>query len=1218
GVYLDTLTAVNGCDSIIVLDLLVKDLFQDTTIAEVCFGDSIMWNGAFFDTTGIYIDTLTAANGCDSVIVLDLFVKEIFQDTTVAEICFGDSLQWNNAFFDTTGVYLDTLTAANGCDSIIVLDLLVKDLFQDTTIAEVCFGDSIMWNGTFFDTTGVYIDTLTAANGCDSVIVLDLFVKDIFQDTTVAEICFGDSLQWNNAFFDTTGVYLDTLTAANGCDSIIVLDLLVKDLFQDTTIAEVCFGDSIMWNGAFFDATGVYIDTLTAANGCDSVIVLDLFVKEIFQDTTVAEICFGDSLQWNNAFFDTTGVYLDTLTAANGCDSIIVLDLLVKDLFQDTTIAEVCFGDSIQWNGAFFDTTGIYIDTLTSTNGCDSVIVLDLFVKDIFQDTTVAEICFGDSLQWNNAFFDTTGVYLDTLTAANGCDSIIVLDLLVKDLFQDTTLAEVCFGDSIQWNGAFFDTTGIYIDTLTAANGCDSVIVLDLLVKEIFQDTTVAEICFGDSLQWNNAFFDTTGVYLDTLTAANGCDSIIVLDLLVKDLFQDTTIAEVCFGDSIQWNGAFFDTTGIYIDTLMAANGCDSVIVLDLFVKDIFQDTTVAEICFGDSLQWNNGFFDTTGVYLDTLTAANGCDSIIVLDLLVKDLFQDTTIAEVCFGDSIQWNGAFFDTTGVYIDTLTAVNGCDSVILLDLFVKEIFQDTTVAEICFGDSLQWNNAFFDTTGVYLDTLTAANGCDSIIVLDLLVKDLFQDTTIAEVCFGDSIQWNGAFFDTTGIYIDTLTAANGCDSVIVLDLFVKEIFQDTTVAEICFGDSLQWNNAFFDTTGVYLDTLTATNGCDSIIVLDLLVKDLFQDTTIAEVCFGDSIMWNGAFFDTTGVYIDTLTSTNGCDSVIVLDLFVKDVFQDTTIAAICFGDSLQWNGAFFDTTGMYIDTVTAMNGCDSVIILDLTVNEVFRDTSFEAICFGDTLAWNGFMLDSTGVYVDTLTSNAGCDSIVVLDLMVNEVFRDTSFEAICFGDTLAWNGFMLDSTGVYVDTLASNVGCDSIVILDLMVNEVFRDTSFEAICFGDTLAWNGFMLDSTGIYVDTLASNAGCDSIVILDLMVNEIFRDTSFEAICFGDTLAWNGFMLDSTGVYVDTLASNAGCDSIVVLDLMVNEIFRDTSFEAICFGDTLAWNGFMLDSTGIYVDTLASTAGCDSIVVLDLMVNEIFRDTSFEAICLGDTLDWNG
>jgi hypothetical protein len=70
------------------------------------------------------------------------------------------------------------------------------------------------------------------------------------------------------------------------------------------------------------------------------------------------------------------------------------------------------------------------------------------------------------------------------------------------------------------------------------------------------------------------------------------------------------------------------------------------------------------------------------------------------------------------------------------------------------------------------------------------------------------------------------------------------------------------------------------------------------------------------------------------------------------------------------------------------------------------------------------------------------------------------------------------------------------------------------------------------------------------------------------------------------------------LISAAGCDSIVTLDLTINPTLYGQTTITICDHQApYFWNGSPYAVSGIFVDTLISATGCDSIVTLNLTVN---------------------
>jgi len=64
-----------------------------------------------------------------------------------------------------------------------------------------------------------------------------------------------------------------------------------------------------------------------------------------------------------------------------------------------------------------------------------------------------------------------------------------------------------------------------------------------------------------------------------------------------------------------------------------------------------------------------------------------------------------------------------------------------------------------------------------------------------------------------------------------------------------------------------------------------------------------------------------------------------------------------------------------------------------GCDSVITLNLTVNQPSNAVIADTICAGASYVFNGLSIGTSGVYSDTLLNYVGCDSIVTLNLHVS---------------------------------------------------------------------------------------------------------------------------------------------------------------------------------------------------------------------------------
>jgi len=166
-----------------------------------------------------------------------------------------------------------------------------------------------------------------------------------------------------------------------------------------------------------------------------------------------------------------------------------------------------------------------------------------------------------------------------------------------------------------------------------------------------------------------------------------------------------------------------------------------------------------------------------------------------------------------------------------------------------------------------------------------------------------------------------------------------------------------------------------------------------------------------------------------------------------------------------------------------------------------------------------------------------------------------------------------------------------------------------------------CIGDgySVEVNGNVYDeSTPTGIETLIGNTGCDSIVSINLLFNESLSGAEEYEGCNGDgySVEVNGNVYDeSTPLGIETLISSAGCDSIVSINLLFNESFsREEKYEG-CKGDgySIEVNGKVYDeSTPLGIETLISSTGCDSVVSIILVFNESLSGEEEYEGCNGD------
>jgi hypothetical protein len=195
-------------------------------------------------------------------------------------------------------------------------------------------------------------------------------------------------------------------------------------------------------------------------------------------------------------------------------------------------------------------------------------------------------------------------------------------------------------------------------------------------------------------------------------------------------------------------------------------------------------------------------------------------------------------------------------------------------------------------------------------------------------------------------------------------------------------------------------------------------------------------------------------------------------------------------DTNILTETACESYQFGEDLLTESGQYIGDYVNQAVCDSLVILNLTINASSTSTFTETAC--NEYDFLGTLLTATGIYNETITNSVGCDSLVTLNLTINESTASTLTETAC--GEYDFLGTLLTMTGTYDETLTNAVGCDSLVTLNLTINEPTTSTLTETAC--GEYDFLGTLLTMTGIYDETLTNAVGCDSLVTLNLTIQE--------------------------------------------------------------------------------------------------------------------------
>jgi dienelactone hydrolase len=306
--------------------------------------------------TTVFTVTVTGANGCTSTAseTQTVFAPPIATIGGPGTICLGGTATltatggsqyaWNTGSTATSinvspavaTDYSVTATDANGCTGSAAVQVSIGQQTTASVQAAICSGDVYLFDGQNLSQPGTYTATFQGANGCDSVVTLQLAVNQPGTASAQGSFCTGGTYDFLGQTLSAAGTYTATFTAANGCDSIVTLELTELLPSAGTEQAAVCAGENYAFNGQTYAAAGTYAVALTAANGCDSVATLVLTIDplpspaislngqtlETGSYTAYAWYVGGVLVPGANAQTyvpGQNGVYTVVVTDANGC-----------------------------------------------------------------------------------------------------------------------------------------------------------------------------------------------------------------------------------------------------------------------------------------------------------------------------------------------------------------------------------------------------------------------------------------------------------------------------------------------------------------------------------------------------------------------------------------------------------------------------------------------------------------------------------------------------------------------------------------------------------------------------------------------------------------------------------------------------------------------------------------------------------------------------------
>lgn len=897
-------TAANGCDSTHQISLAVEETYHESTKVILCAGETVAIDGLEVAQNGFFQRDYTAINGCDSVIMIEVQVVEpikTFQHITLCEQEALDLFGEESAF---PSDYTETFTAQSGCDS---MNYVSYDIRMGQEVEEyftICGTDRLIVEGNEITESGRYSQIYSAANGCDSTHITYVTVLDIPYSEVNYELCAGESIDVFGTMINSAGIYSAVLADVNGCDSFHTVTVFVKELQTTNEIKTICEGESVTVFDKLVTSNDIISKTFSGTNGCDSVHSIQVTVLEEVQTSGIIAICEAECIELYGATVCADKVYEQTFTAFMGCDSThtLLLELLTpQEIVQEYSL---CVGDSLPVFDSFIKEAGTFSQAFTGSNGCDSMHTFIVTQPSINEVVESKIICEGESHSQFGENYATTGRYEASFTAMNGCDSTHVLELTVLTQTFAAETYSLCAGESLLIFGDSISKPGIISQVFTAANGCDSTHTVTVFVKEAEATNEVMTICAGETVTLFGQLVTADDIVSKTFSATNGCDSVHTIAVNVLEKVATSATTAICEVECIDLYGAKVCLDKVYEQTFTAFSGCDSTHTLLLEVLTPQEIVQEYSLCVGDSLAGFDSFIKEAGTFSQVFTGANGCDSMhtfVVTQTSVKRIIESKTI---CAGETHIQFGESYAATGTYEASFTAMSGCDSIHILELIVLEQTFAEETYELCAGETLLVFGEEVSEAGILSKTFTSDSGCDSTHIVTIFVKETQTTNELITICEGETVTLFDELITSDAIVSKTFSGASGCDSTHTIEVRISTKMTTEATTSICATTCIDLYGATACANKVYQQTFTASSGCDSVHTLFLITTNQQETRASYTLCLGDSLAAFGNFIKEAGEFSESFTSSTGCDSMhtILID-FTEEIMPNITTSPSC---------------------------------------------------------------------------------------------------------------------------------------------------------------------------------------------------------------------------------------------------------------------------------------------------------------------------
>jgi gliding motility-associated-like protein len=999
---------------------------------------------------------------------------------------------------NTTTTYYATVFNFCGSDTADVVVNVAANTTNSVQLA-ACAGQSVQYNGVPLNAGSSSTFTFNSSSGCDSVVTVTVATLPNASGTLALTACQGKTASFmgqNLAIGSSTQFHL---TAFNGCDSLLTVNVTGLPVFNSNLTLKACAGDSASYNGQMIPAGTSQNFVLTAANGCDSTVHVTVQTLPNYASSLSLQTCPGTTVTYAGQQLMPNTTTPITLTAFNGCDSVVTVTVNELAVLTSSLNVEACTGTSFTYNGQQLAPGSVTDFTFSTASGCDSVVTVTVTEVSAFQQDLSFDACTGTTVTYNGQNLQPGSVTDFNFTTAAGCDSVVTVTVVELPTYASDLTLQTCTGTPIVYAGQSLQPGSVTPIVLASQNGCDSTVTVTVEEIQVLTSSLNLSACQGETVFYQGQNLQPGSVTDFTFTSSIGCDSIVTVTVTALQSYSSTLVLETCQGQTVSYNGTNLPP-GTDIDfTFMAANGCDSVVNVQVNEVQAYQTSLALATCPGTTTTYNGQALAIGSVTQFDFISTTGCDSTVTVTVSALPTFSSTLTLQACPGGTASYNGQSLAPGSVTPFVFAAQNGCDSTVTVSVQATQPLASSLTLKACPGSTATYNGQQLAIGSVTPFLLASQNGCDSTVTVTVQALQTFSSNLSLTACIGSTASYNGQSLAPGSVTPFVFAAQNGCDSTVTVTVVELLPQSSALTLQACTGNTVTYQGQTLQPGSSTVFTLTTWQGCDSTVTVTVQEVPVLTSSVTLQGCAGEPLLYNGTTLQPGTTMDFTFASQNGCDSIVtVTALPALPTASTSEVVSICEGGTATIFGQPTSAPGEYSQTYTGSNGCDSTHTITLQiVNTVSVSFPMDlSIHLGESIVLNPLTTPPTGLvyawsedptlscldcpkptatpvgdntYTLTVSDPGGCtaSASVVVEVKPGKVYIPNSFSP---NDDGFNDVFMVFSDGKSVQEI------HSFIVFSRWGESVFQVFGIQpdAVEYGWNGTHRGKLLD-TGVYV-----------------------------------------------------------------------------------------------------------------------------------------------